>query len=46
MINIQADFYITVAIKPNSLAMADAVIGQLLAMGSAFEPILLQVGLW
>jgi len=42
----QADRYITVAIKPDSLAMADAFIGQLLAMGSAFEPNLLHVGLW
>jgi len=34
MITEQADPYISVAIKPNSLAMVDAVNCQLLAMGS------------
>jgi len=46
MIIRQADRYIPVAIKPDSLAIADAVMGQLLAMGAGFEPRPLHVFLW
>ena len=46
MIIRQADRYITGAIKPDYLAMADAFISQLLSMGFGFEPSLLHVGLW
>ena len=42
----QADCYIPVAIKPNSLATVDAVSYQLLVIGAGFDPRPLHVGLW
>jgi len=46
MITGQADGYIPVTIKPNSLATVDAVSNQLLALGAGFDPRPIHVGLW
>ena len=42
----QADCYIPVAIKPNSLATVNVVIYQHLAIGTGFDPRPLHVCLW